>query len=156
MPARSAPLWKCPRCRRAFANRNQTHTCSNTPIAAHFRKKPPATRALYNQFLRSLRAHGPVKVLPEKTRIAFQARMSFAAVMVRRHHLRGHLVLAQRHPHPCFLRVTTFSPRNHVHEFELRSPADLTAPFRRFLAMAYRVGRQEHLAGRPRAAPAVR
>src|SRR5580692_8618483 len=86
-------LWKCATCGRRFANKNQSHFCSNVSLESHFKGKPPETRRLFEAFLKAVRVHGPVKVLPEKTRIALQVRMSFAALMPRRGYLRGHLVL---------------------------------------------------------------
>lgn len=71
--------------------------------------------------------------------------MSFAAIMTRRDYLRGHLVLDQRHEHPCFYRIESFSPRNHLHAFELRDLAQLSGEFSRFIGLGYRVGRQEHI-----------
>ena len=92
-----------------------------------------------------LRQLGPVTVLPEKTRIAFQVRMSFAQVTPRQAWLDGHFVLARRVEHKLFRKVETYSPRNHLHAFRLFSAADLTPAFRRFAAEAYRVCAQEHL-----------
>jgi hypothetical protein len=138
-------LWRCPTCRRGFANRNQSHACGRHTLAHHFRGKPPAVRALFDEVLAAVRAIGPVRVLPEKTRIAFQVRMSFAQVTPRRHWLDGHLVLARRLEHPRFRRVETFSPRNHLHAFRLAGPGDIDPEFRAWLAEAYRVGEQHHL-----------
>jgi len=144
MPAR--PLWRCAHCHRQFANRNQSHTC--TPLRAiddHFAGKPPAMRALFEHFVRVLEGIGPVQLLPEKTRIAFQTRMSFAQITPRRHWLDGHLVLARRLESSRFRRVDTISVRNHVHFFRLTSPEDLDGEFRAWLVEAYAVGNQEHL-----------
>jgi hypothetical protein len=44
---------------------------------------------MFNEVVAALRAIGPVKILPEKTRIAFQVRMSFAQVTPRRAWLDG-------------------------------------------------------------------
>jgi hypothetical protein len=145
MSAKMKRLWRCENCGRQFANRNQTHSCSNVGLDSHFAGKPPQTRKLFDAFLAAIRSNGPVKVLPEKTRIAFQVRMSFAAVMTRRGYLRGHLVLDRRCEAPCFDKVETYSPRNHLHAFELRDAAQLTEEMRNFIAQAYRVGCQEHL-----------
>jgi hypothetical protein len=93
-----------------------------------------------------VQACGPVRVLPEKTRIAFQVRMSFAVATPRRGWVDGHLVLARRVESPVFRRVDSLSPRNHVHVFRLNSPADLTAEFDALLREAYAVGEQKHLA----------
>lgn len=92
-----------------------------------------------------LRDIGPVRVLPEKTRIAFQVRMSFAQVTPRKHWLDGHVVLARRLDHPRFTAVQTFSPRNHLHTFRLSSIADVDDTLRAWLTEAYEVGQQLHL-----------
>jgi hypothetical protein len=139
-------LWTCPECGRGFANRNQSHACGRYDLDAHFEGKPPAIRALYDALLARVRACGPVTVLPEKTRIAFQTRMSFAVAMPKRAWVDGHLVLARRVEHPIFRRIDTISPRNHVHAFRLHSPADLTDEFDALLREAYAVGEQKHLA----------
>jgi hypothetical protein len=87
-----------------------------------------------------------VIVIPEKTRIAFQVRMSFAAFVARRAWLDGHVVLARRRESRRFRRIETISPRNHVHEFRLYSPADVDVEVEDWLREAYKVGCQEHLA----------
>jgi hypothetical protein len=143
--APAGPLWRCERCGRAFANRNQSHACGRHDLAHHFAGKAPQVRATYDAFVAAVQAIGPVTVLPQKTRIAFQTRMSFAQLTPRKTWVDGHLVLAGRHEHPLFRRITTISPRNHVHEFRLTSPAEVKGELLRFLRMAYAVGDQEHL-----------
>jgi hypothetical protein len=138
------PLWKCPACGRAFANVNQSHACGRYDLESHFAVKPPLVRDIYASFLAMLEAIGPVTVLPEKTRIAFQTRMSFAQLTVRRHWVLGHLVLARRAEGPPFTKVETISARNHVHHFRLDSSEEV-AGLRGFAREAYAVGRQEHL-----------
>jgi hypothetical protein len=139
------PLWKCARCGRRFANRNQSHSCSRHTLAEHLRGRNPQVIALYRRFVQMVRRCGRVSILPEKTRIAFQVRMSFAVVSFRRNKLRGHVVLARRLENPRFVRIDTISPRNHVHHFELRSPKELDREFLGFLRESYRVGCQLHL-----------
>ena len=143
--SRDRALWQCPKCRREFANRNQSHACARHTLEQHFERKPPEIRALFDALIEAIRHIGPVRVLPEKTRIAFQVRMSFAQVTPRRGWLDGHLVLARRIESPRFRRVTTISPRNHVHEFRLDEPAGIDNEFREWLAESYAVGEQQHL-----------
>src|SRR5277367_6729876 len=90
------PLWKCPKCARLFANRYQSHFCSRITLRQHLANKTPCAIALFRIFAKLAKRCGPVRVVPEKTRIAFQVRMSFAAVTLRRDHLVGHVVLARR------------------------------------------------------------
>jgi hypothetical protein len=149
-------LWTCPDCGRAFANRNQTHSCNNlTDLGRHLAGKPPVIREIFEAFLARVEAIGPCIVMPQKTRIAFQVRMSFAQLTARQHWIDGHLVLARREEDWTRGKITTYSPGNHTHEFRLASPADLDETFQRHLEMAYAVGRQEHLKGRGRHGPAA-
>ena len=138
-------LWHCDKCDREFANRNQSHACGRYELADHFRGKPPEIRALFDQVVATVHAVGPVRILPQTTRIAFQARMSFAQVTPRKHWLDGHVVLARRLEHPRFRRIESYSPQNHVHIFRLSQPSDIDADFRAWLAEAYLVGNQLHL-----------
>jgi len=144
-----SPLWHCEQCGRAFANRNQSHACATYDLDHHFRDKGPEIRALFDRALEVIQSLGPVRVLPEKTRIAFQVRMSFAQLTPRRRWLDGHVVLARRLDHPRFRGIQTISPRNHVHTFRIAHPGDIDPDFRRWIAEAYLVGKQEHLK-RPR------
>jgi len=138
------PLWRCARCGRGFANANQSHACGTTELAAHFEGRSARVRAIYDAFVAMLEGFGPVIVLPEKTRIAFQVRMSFAQLTLRRDWVVGHLVLARRIDDPLFSKIETISPRNHVHFFRLDDPAEVAA-LRGHAREAYGVGRQDHL-----------
>jgi hypothetical protein len=93
----------------------------------------------------TVRKIGPVRVLPERTRIAFQVRICFAQVTPKSHWLDGHVVLARRFDHPRFRRIDTISPRNHVHHFRITCVDDIDAEFISWLAEAYSVGAQRHL-----------
>jgi hypothetical protein len=140
------PLWRCPRCGREFANRNQTHACGRHDLEHHFTNKPSSIRALFDAVVAAIHEIGPVEVLPEKTRIAFHVRMSFAQVTPRQRWLDGHVVLARRLESPRFRRIETFSPRNHVHVFRVITVDDIDEEFRAWLREAYAVGEQNHLA----------
>ena len=145
-PARA--LWRCPKCRRQFANRNQSHACGRYSLASHFAGKPPIVRAIFDAILAAVRRCGPVSVLPEKTRIAFQVRMSFAQVTPRRRWVDGHVVLARRVEHRRFRSIETISAHNHVHHFRLSTPEDVDAEVCVWLEEAYAVGEQRHLRSR--------
>jgi hypothetical protein len=141
-------MWRCPSCGRTFANRNQTHTCARLgDLDRHFAGKDPAVRATFDRVVEVVSAHGPVEVLPERTRIALHVRMSFAAFTPRPRWLDGHLVLARAIESPRFRRVETYSARNILHAFRLTAPDEVDDEFGGWLAEAYQVGRQRHLRG---------
>lgn len=139
------PLWRCPRCGRVFANRNQTHTCGLHSLEEHFAGREPIAIDTYLAFEAAARETGDVIVLPEKTRVAFQVRMSFAAATIRRRWVDAHVVLARRLDSPRFRKVETFSPRNHLHLFRLAAPEEVDAEVKAWLQEAYAVGAQQHL-----------
>jgi hypothetical protein len=139
-------LWTCPRCGRRFANRNQTHTCAPPrTLDEHLAGRPPEIAEIVHAVIAAAERCGPVVVIPEKTRIALAARMSFAALMPRRRWVDGHVVLARRLEDPRFTRIETFSPRNHLHAFRLASADEVDAQFAGWLCEAWDVGMQRHL-----------
>jgi hypothetical protein len=136
-------LWRCPRCGRRFANRNQTHTCAPPRrLGDHFVGRDAEVVRTFRALVAAARRNGPVTVLPEKTRVAFQVRMSFAAFTLRRHWLDGHVVLARRRESPRFKKIWTASLRNQVHEFRLRSADEVDDEVADWLREAYEVGEQ--------------
>lgn len=138
-------LWRCPRCGERFTTRNQWHSCGTFDLEALFARSQPVVRRLYERFLAIVRECGPVTVIPQRSRIALQVRMRFAALMPQKSALKGHLILPRRYPSSRFERIETYSPRNHLHLFRLTREDDLDERFRHLIGVAYRVGCQEHL-----------
>jgi uncharacterized protein DUF5655 len=131
-------MWTCPDCGRAFANRNQTHTCAALrDLSWHLEGKPPEIAEIVSRAIACAQECGEVAVLSEKTRIALAARMSFAALMPRRRWVDGHVVLGRRVDDPRFTRIETFSPGNHLHAFRLVSPRDVDSRFCEWMREAY-------------------
>lgn len=100
---------------------------------------------LFKKFVELVLECGPAKVVPQKTRFAIQARMRFAALMPRKKSLRGHLVLARHSDSRCFIKVDTYSSKNHVHVFSIKSFDQFDDEFVQYIRDAYSVGKQEHL-----------
>ncbi|MFC9692690.1 DUF5655 domain-containing protein [Kribbella sp. NPDC056951] len=139
-------MWRCERCGRTFAQRNQTHTCRPLgQLDAHFVGKDALVRATFDRVLAVVQGFGPVEVLAEQTRIALHVRMSFAAFVPRVHWLDGHVVLAQELAGPRFRRVEVYSPRNVLHAFRLSDPSEVDAEVEDWLVKAYAVGCGLHL-----------
>ena len=122
------------------------HACGPLDLDRHLAGRDPEVVAIFERLVELAERNGPVTVLPERTRIAFQVRMSFAAFSLRRHWVDGHVVLARRLEHPRFRKVETFSPRNHLHQFRLERLEEVDEEVAAWLAEAYRVGEQRHLA----------
>ena len=140
------PLWRCPKCSRRFANRNQEHSCGQYSVEDFLRGKDPRAVALYQAFQELVYRLGPVLLAPAKTRVGFQERMIFAAVnKLSSDKLEAHVVLARRLECPRFTKIETISPRNHVHHFSIRDVDELDAEVMAWLEEAHKVGLQQHL-----------
>ena len=114
-------------------------------LDALFARSDPRVRRIFDRFVDVVEKLGPVTVIPQKSRIALQVRMRFAALMPQKSALKGHLVLAGRNESSRFERIESYSPRNHVHVFRLTAEEDIDREFCALIADAYTVGRQEHL-----------
>jgi hypothetical protein len=113
----------------------------------HFVGRDPQVVETFKRLLRAAEKAGPVTVVPEKTRIAFQVRMSFAAFTLRRRWVDGHVVLARSVESARFTKTQFFSPGNQLHAFRLYRPEEVDAEVEGWLAEAYLVGEQRHLIG---------
>ena len=116
------------------------------PLAEHFKGKDPLVRKTFDALVRALRKNGPMTVVTSKTRITFMVRMRFGGVTPRKKSLPGGFALMGPARHPL-LRPSVRYGRTYGHRFQLTHPKQIDAGFRRLLAEAYRVGRQEHVQG---------
>jgi hypothetical protein len=139
------PLWRCPRCKREFVTRNMSHSCGRYSIAEHFAGKPSATRRLFGELVSLVERVGPATCYAEKTRIVFQTRGRFLAVVPRRHWLACHVWLKRRVPDARFHRIDSLAERDFVHHFRITATRDLDADLLRHIRESYSVGSQEQL-----------
>ena len=138
-------MWRCPTCGQTFVTRNMPHSCQVVALDDHFAGS--CLRPVFDAFLAAAERNGPVTVNATKSRITFQARMRFAGLdRPRRDHLRAHVVLKRRLESQRFVRVEFIPPSYCVHRFRLRDPQDVDDEVRAWLAEAYQVGEQRHIA----------
>lgn len=147
--AKLRPLWASPRCGQRFVSPNMWHSCVRMTVGHHLRGRPKEVVDLYRRFARMVRGLGPgVKAVPVKTGIGFMVRVRFAGATLQRSGLRGNFWLKRRIDSPRFAKVEFIPPNNYIYSFHVRSLEDLDDEVRAWLAEAYRVGIQEHLASK--------
>jgi hypothetical protein len=139
------PLWMCPKCGYRFVTPNSWHSCTNYSLEGHFEGKEPSVRQVFDKLLALLQQCGPVTVIPQKTRIAIQARVRFAGGVARKNWFDAALWLRRRADHACVRRVETFGPKSYGLHFRLTRPEDLDEGFAALVRESYAVGCQEHL-----------
>jgi hypothetical protein len=148
MPEKPTPLWTCPKCGERFTGRNMWHSCGEFSLEALFASSKPHVANLFQEFARMVRRCGSVHMIPQKTRVVFQARMRFAGAMPRKSHLVCHFVLRRRIESDRFYKIETFTPRCHAHYLRVTEAGDLDAEVADWLKEAYEVGQQLHLRSR--------
>lgn len=144
--APSRPLWMCPRCGKEFVNRNQYHSCKRYELDGLFARKPPEIRALYDRFHEMVQRCGPSKMLPYRDKVAYMVRVRFAGAAPAMKWLDVGFWLARRVESPRFRKIETLYPNAHVHLLRITAPEQLDAQVAEWLAEAYEVGCQHHLA----------
>ena len=102
-------------------------------------------RECFERVLAAARRAGPLTVLPERTRVAFQVRMSFAAFQPRRRWLDGHVVLARELREPAVPADRGLQRPQRAARLPAARPDEVDDEVAAWLAEAYRVGAQEHL-----------
>lgn len=144
------PLWKCPKCGERFVTKNIWHACGKFKVEDLFARSDPHVIELFNKFAEMIRACGPVTIIPQKTRVAFQVRVRFAGCYPRKSHLLCGIALPRVDPDPRFFKREEFAPHFIGHSFRAYSEADLDADVQQWMRESYEVGEQKHLKRRSR------
>ena len=125
MPVSSAQLWKCPRCGRRFAKRNQWHSCRVQSVDRHFESKPPGLRRLYRTLVRAMREFGPLRIDAVQSTINFVSTHHFGGLRVRRAHLRLGFLAERPILNPRIVRREVVGPRRIAHWVRVSSTGDI-------------------------------
>lgn len=107
-------------------------------------------RAIFDRFLDVIEKVGPVTVIPQKTRIAIQAKVRFAGCITRKKWLLANLWMTRRVDHSRLRRTEIYGPGSFGHQFRFDSPGEIDPRFRSFVKESYAVGMRKHLKSRRR------
>ena len=142
-PSKKRPLWRCPKCGERFITANMWHSCGKYSLEQLFARSEPHVLPLFRKFAKMVRACGPVRMIPQKTRVVFQVRVRFAGAYPRKSHFLAGFALPRRVDDPRFVKIETYAPHFQGHLFRVASEADLDDQIQQWLREAYRVGAQE-------------
>ena len=144
-PSQLKELWRCPECGERFVTKNLWHSCGRFSLEQLFARSEPHVVELFNSFAKMVKKCGPVRTIPQKTRVAFQVRMRFVACYPRKSYLICTLILPRQLTSPRIAKVEHFSPQCILHFLHLRSQGDLDNELQQWLRESYQVGAQTHL-----------
>ena len=141
-PAKLRPLWRCPECGERFVTKNLWHSCGKQTLKDLFARSKPHVLPLFRKFAKMVRACGPVRMIPQKTRVVFQVRVRFAGAYPRKSYLLCGFALPYRSADPRFVKIENYAPHFQGHLLRVASEADLDGQVQRWLHEAYKVGAQ--------------
>jgi hypothetical protein len=108
-----------------------------------FARSEPQVLKLFKKFAAMVRASGPVRMIPQKTRVVFQVRIRFAGAYPRKSHFIASIALPYRADDPRFVKVESYGAHFHGHYFRVSAEADLDKQVQRWLKESYKVGEQK-------------
>ncbi len=140
-------MWTCPACKHKFYNKNQSHSCGEYSVDGFLEGKSEKATQLFHHFITEYKTIGNFELHPVKTRVALLTLMRFASInKMGPDYLDGHLVLVEEMKDPAiFYRIDNLNNRFFVHHFRVYKAEDISNTFKKYMAMAYRVGQREHV-----------
>ena len=139
------PLWRCPACGERFVTKNLWHSCGKHTLEELFARSEPQVLQLFKKFAKMVRACGPVRMIPRKTRVVFQVRVRFAGAVPRKSHLLANFALPYNANDSRFVKIEKYAPHFQTHTFRVSSERDLDKQVQRWLKESYEVGAQSFL-----------
>ena len=147
---RQRPLWTCPKCGARLVTANMWHSCGRFTLKQLFAKSEPHVIRIFRKYEQMVRAAGPVRIIPQKTRVVFMVRVRHTAAYPRRDHLICSFALPRRSRSKRFMKIEEYSPHFIGHYLRVDSENQLDAQVRKWLRESYTVGTQDALASKRR------
>jgi hypothetical protein len=129
--------WRCPVCGRAFARRNQPHSCKRVPLDAHF-GRGGVSRSLFAALLAAVEANvGPCDVVSLPCCIHLAATDDFLAVLPKRDRLEIRFTLHRHIRSPRVLACAQISRNAHKHRVDVSTVEDIDVELLAWVREAY-------------------
>jgi hypothetical protein len=118
------------------------HSCGNFSLETLFARSEPHVLQIFRRFASMVRACGRSRMIPQKTRVVFQAGIRFAGATPRKSHLICHFILPRRIGSRRFQKIENYGRHCYGHYLRVNSEADLDADVLHWLRQAYASGRR--------------
>lgn len=135
-------MWTCPNCGRSFANKNQWHACQTTTVEEVLDHKTDLAVSIYETVVEALEDAGEFRIHPQKTKIAFISRMTFAGVSLAQRWVDLSFILPKPLDDERVRKLELYGPTSWGHTVRLSDPEAVDADVRVWLAEALLRGEQ--------------
>ena len=140
MPSTKEPkrLWACPKCKRKFEKRNQSHSCAFYPVSKHLQGKEKAKK-LYNALTTKMKKEvGRFRVESLPCCIHFVSTYTFAAAYALRDKIRIHFTLDHKLESPRISRFSQMSAKRYMYSIDIKDESELDKELFGWIKEAYK------------------
>jgi hypothetical protein len=130
-------LWQCPKCKREFQKKNQSHSCKSFPIENHFKGKDYAQELF--EYLKSQieKTSGPLKIESLPCCIHFVSNYTFGACWALKDRIRIDFRLDYKIDDPRIQRFIQMSANRYLYYFDLKDKKDVDGKLLGWIKEAY-------------------
>jgi len=138
-----AKMWKCPKCKREFKNKNQAHSCVSYPLENHFKNKDYAEE-LFEYYKRAIeKSVGPVKVESLPCCVHLVSSYTFGAVWALKDRIRIDFRIGRDFDDPRIYRKLKMSPNRYLYHFDLKDKKAIDKKLLGWVKEAYYLNEKE-------------
>lgn len=141
----AGPMWTCPECGRSFANKNQWHACQTTTVSEALAGKSDLAVSIYERVVAVLETAGEFRIHPQRSKIAFISRMTFAGVSLARRWVDLSFILPRALDNHRIRRLELYGPTSWGHQVRLEGPGEVDHQLGQWLAASLTRGDQKTL-----------
>lgn len=128
-------IWKCSKCRRAFAQKNQRHACGTGDRKDVLRNRPASLVKIYGEIESYAKSLGEVEFVTRERYVLFRTVRIFADLVVMKDALRLAIHLGRQVDDAMFFKVVS-DRQKFTHVVKLHAAKDVRA-IKPFLKEAY-------------------
>jgi len=130
-------FWKCAKCKREFAKKNQSHSCSSYPLENHFKGKEYA-KELFTLLKDRIEAGvGPLKIESLPCCIHLVSNYSFGAVWAMKDKIRIDFRTDFRIESKRIWRMIQMSANRYLYYFEIKDKKEIDKELLDWIKKAY-------------------
>ena len=129
--------WTCPKCKRSFKNKNQSHSCVRINPDDHFVGKDPRVKRVYDALLREVGRFGPVDVSPVRIGIMLKGASTFLAVKPKQKWIDIEFALDEPIEEYPVHKTVQYAKGRWAHFIRLEHPKDVTKKLVGWLKRSY-------------------
>ncbi len=137
-------LWKCAKCKREFAKKNQGHSCVSYPLENHFKGKDRA-KELFNFLKEQIEKNiGPVKIESLPCCIHLVSNYTFGAVWAMKDRIRIDFRTNFKIESKIIWRMIQMSKNRYLYYFEIKDEKEIDKELLGWIDKAYQLNKIEN------------